>query len=348
MKVSILINNYNYARFVAQAVDSALAQTYSDCEVIVVDDGSTDASREVLEQYSDRVKLIFQRNAGQVSAFNVALAASAGELVAFLDSDDALFPDAIRTVVEAWTPGLAKLQFPLQILNSDGVPLDLLMPRTPLSEGDVLPDFLKTGRYMTAPTSGNVYSRSFLEKVFPIPEKEWDHGDAYLNTCAPFYGGVAAVQSPLGYYRIHGVSMSSIVQGGNINLKQIEKLINHAMQEKGLLEKLASDRRLVVSKDAVVAHWLHLKLRIATYLLSDMHRWERTRLLLRSGYLMIVSTLRAGELSLARKVQNIVWTLGVLMLPKPQATKLLVYAFDTAPRSSFIASLRRRNLSWKT
>src|SRR5438105_2154973 len=147
LKVSIIINNYNYAQFLEQAVESALAQTYPNCEVIVVDDGSADGSREVLNKFEGRATIILQENRGQVAALNNGLKRATGDLILFLDSDDVLFPEALEVVVKSWRTDSSKLQFPLEVLNSSGKPTGLLMPRARLSEGNILPCFLRTGRY---------------------------------------------------------------------------------------------------------------------------------------------------------------------------------------------------------
>jgi glycosyltransferase involved in cell wall biosynthesis len=68
--VSVIVNNYNYARFLPDAIDSALRQTYGHVEVIVVDDGSTDESRVVIASYGNRIRAVLKRNGGQGSAFN--------------------------------------------------------------------------------------------------------------------------------------------------------------------------------------------------------------------------------------------------------------------------------------
>ena len=83
--VSIVINNYNYARFLPEAIESALAQTYPHKEIIVVDDGSTDDSRRVMESYGDRIKPIYKKNGGQASAMNLGYEAAKGDLIYFLD-----------------------------------------------------------------------------------------------------------------------------------------------------------------------------------------------------------------------------------------------------------------------
>ena len=98
--VSAIIPNYNYARYVGEAVESALGQTYPNIEVIVVDDGSTDNSLEVLEQYRDRIKIIEQKNSGVCVARNRGVAESAGEYIAFLDADDVWLPKKIEKQVQ--------------------------------------------------------------------------------------------------------------------------------------------------------------------------------------------------------------------------------------------------------
>src|SRR5208282_6001413 len=126
--VSIVIDNYNYARYLRAAIDSALTQTYSPVEVIVVDDGSTDGSREVIESYDKRIAPIFKANGGHGSAFNAGFAASNGEIVMFLDADDELLPEAVDQVVGAWRPGVAKVQFQLELIDDRGKPLGLWPP----------------------------------------------------------------------------------------------------------------------------------------------------------------------------------------------------------------------------
>jgi len=96
--VSVLINNFNYGRFLSDAIDSALGQSYSNTEIIVVDDGSTDGSRDVIRGYGNRIISLFKPNGGQASAFNSAFAASKGEWILFLDSDDYFAPPKEETI----------------------------------------------------------------------------------------------------------------------------------------------------------------------------------------------------------------------------------------------------------
>jgi glycosyltransferase involved in cell wall biosynthesis len=108
VSVSLIIATFNHGRFLAEALDSALAQTLKDVEVIVVDDGSTDETLSVLARYADRVRVIRQPNRGLAAARNTGLAAARGTYVSFLDADDVVMPTKLAeqaAVLEA-TPTL--------------------------------------------------------------------------------------------------------------------------------------------------------------------------------------------------------------------------------------------------
>ena len=234
-----------------------------------------------------------------------------------------------------------KVQFPLEVLDRNNRRTGLRMPRGPLSAGSLLKQLLETGRYIAAPTSGNLFSREFLDKIFPIPPDEFETADSYLNTCAPFYGGIVALSQPLGFYRVHGKSLSTVVHGGSIHLSQMQKLMRHALAEKALLQKLAHDRGLSVSKRAIFSHWMHLKLKMSLDRLTHPPGVNRFNALIRSACGMAVSVVKSHELTLLRKTQHVVWAFAVAILPSGQAAKFIGYAFDHAPNSRFSKLLRR-------
>jgi glycosyltransferase involved in cell wall biosynthesis len=94
--VSVVIPTYNYGHFISEAIDSALAQTYGNIEVIVVDDGSTDDTGSRLNAYGDRIRYIYQPNAGLSAARNTGIKNAKGDFIAFLDSDDAFHPQKLE------------------------------------------------------------------------------------------------------------------------------------------------------------------------------------------------------------------------------------------------------------
>src|SRR5437660_1682693 len=99
-RCSVIIPAYNVERYVAEALDSAIGQTYPNVEVVVVDDGSTDGTRRVLESYTDRAVILNQPNRGAAAARNTALAASTGGFLAFLDADDRWAPERVARCIE--------------------------------------------------------------------------------------------------------------------------------------------------------------------------------------------------------------------------------------------------------
>lgn len=140
--VSVIIPTFNRAGCIARAIDSVLAQTYRDREIIVVDDGSTDNTMQVLENYAERIRCIRQDNAGVSAARNAGLRAAQGEWVAFLDSDDTWLPSKLavqmdlveRTGTEVCFTSVVQVdetrERPVQGVCSDTVfqePLDLLL-----------------------------------------------------------------------------------------------------------------------------------------------------------------------------------------------------------------------------
>ena len=98
--VSVIIPTYNRAQYICEAVDSVLAQTYRNIEVIVVDDGSTDNTEEILRQYDSKIKYVFQNNAGPSAARNNGIKQARGDLLAFLDSDDIWLPEKLERQVQ--------------------------------------------------------------------------------------------------------------------------------------------------------------------------------------------------------------------------------------------------------
>lgn len=209
--VSIVITNYNYGQFLAEAVDSALSQTWPTVEVIVVDDGSTDDSTEIMRAYGDRIVPILKPNGGQASAFNAGISAARGEFVHFLDADDLLHPNAVAQYIDLFDdPEVVKVHGPLEVIDKAGNPLSKLWPSCKLSEGSMLETTLRYGpaSYCSCVTSGNVWRRTFLTAIAPIPEDAFRvSADAYLFTLSPLFGSFRKVDAPLGSYRYHGANL---------------------------------------------------------------------------------------------------------------------------------------------
>ena len=122
---SVIINNYEYGRYLREAIDSALAQDHPATEVVVVDDGSTDDSASIIRSYGDRIVAVLKDNGGQGSAFNAGFAASGGDVIVFLDADDRLRPSAVRRAAERLARvGASKVHWPLALIDADGRPTE--------------------------------------------------------------------------------------------------------------------------------------------------------------------------------------------------------------------------------
>lgn len=205
MSISILINNYNYAQYLGQAIESALTQTYSDVKVVVVDDGSTDESGSVIRSYGDRICAVFKANGGQASAINVGFVHCPGDIIMLLDSDDYLHPEAAAKIAAVWKPDTGALHHRLRTVDGAGKELGYL-PTKPgmLDSGDIVPLLHRQGgRYTWISTSGRAYSREVLAAALPIPEEFRICADNYLAMVIPYLTPIAVLDEPVAYYRIH-------------------------------------------------------------------------------------------------------------------------------------------------
>jgi len=212
MTTSCIVNNYNYCRFVIEAVESALAQTDPFDEIIVVDDGSTDESVGLLQwryQLHPKVRVIAKANQGQLSCFNIGFAAASGDLVFFLDSDD-LYEKEYVAKAKRYYQENACCDFLFCAMRKFGEQSGLLAPY-PASR--ILGYSAFTARYLRkwigAPTSAISMRRTALERILPLPESfylDWKtraddclvYG-ASMTGCCKCYLGEALVG-----YRIHG------------------------------------------------------------------------------------------------------------------------------------------------
>jgi glycosyltransferase involved in cell wall biosynthesis len=214
MLASIVISNYNYGRFVAEAIESALNQSYANVEIIVVDDGSTDQSREVIERFGDRIRAIFTEHRGQCACINTGFAASRGDVLLFLDADDCLSADAIDNLVQPCLidSRIVQCQGYLEVVDETRQSLRRTVPRQLSPSGDYRDRTLDRGpgACQHPYTSGSLWRRAFLEAIFPLPEtlSVQQHGylgpDGYLNSVARLFGRLGSVNCVVAHYRLHG------------------------------------------------------------------------------------------------------------------------------------------------
>jgi glycosyltransferase involved in cell wall biosynthesis len=206
MHLSVIIPCFNYAAFVGAAIDSVRRSTRQPDEVIVVDDGSTDDSAEIIARY-DHVRLLRKPNGGMASALNLGIAAATGDVVVFLDADDEMSPERLEWIADAFeNPEVCLAWHPLEITDPTGNVRGLLPPG-PLTSGDISGSTAAEGLQHFAVTSGIAVRRRSLEELGPIPEDQFRNtAEAFLVRTLPFMGTVAATSVPLGTYRVHAGS----------------------------------------------------------------------------------------------------------------------------------------------
>jgi glycosyltransferase involved in cell wall biosynthesis len=342
--VSIVIDNFNYERFLRRSIDSALQQTYPSVEVVVVDDASTDGSPAIIRSYGDRVRPVLKTaNGGHAAAFNSGFQASRGEIVMFLDSDDYLHSDAVAEVVAAFAPGVAKVQFRLDLVDAGGRTIDLFpAPEISFDSGDVTPLLLRAGRYETTVTSGNAFARAALAQVMPIPEDLYRQGaDGFLVTVVPFYGTVRSIERPLGAYVQHGGNHSDFAKRF---LSRIRWRLQHDSLRYQAIAEIASRRGLRAERDPGLNDEWHLENRLGSLCLEpSTHPFagdSRSVLGLR-GFLASWH----GRLPLRRRAVLGLWFLATGGLPLGFARRLVAWRLErtTRPRAvqRLLESVRR-------
>lgn len=212
--VSILINNYNYGRFLGEAIRSALAQNYADKEIVVVDDGSTDDSLEIARSFGDKIRLIAKENGGQASAFNAGFAASRGEIICLLDADDVFLPGKVARIVEIFERE-PEIDWCFENLKFFRDSAHERWPRDHrFAAGKVDARAAMSGgvfpRDIESATSGLSFRRELLARILPMPHaKSILLCDDYIKTASYALAAGLALDEELSLQRIHGANLYS-------------------------------------------------------------------------------------------------------------------------------------------
>lgn len=207
-KLAVIITCWNYADFVGRAIESVTSQNCPDCELVVVDDGSTDESWSVIRRHEASAYRIANR--GQRAACAFGLERTSAPFILFLDADDELLPGSLNRIMRLLDPSVAKVQFPLRRINRNGAAIGRPFPQlTSWREREkVQRRIFASGVYTTPPTSGNVFRRDLCSL---LAEADYDAAvDGVILFAAPFYGDVVSLREPLGLYRIHGRNDSGV------------------------------------------------------------------------------------------------------------------------------------------
>lgn len=339
--VSIIVTNFNYAQYLRQCIDSALGQSHLQTEVIVVDDGSSDASAGIIRSYDNRVLAILQeRNGGQAAALNAGFAASRGNLVIFLDADDYLYENAAARVASVWRPGVVTVQYRLHLVDAQGDIIDAHPPpELAFESGDVLPKLLDTGRYQGNVMSGNAFARDALRAALPIPAEQFRiAADGYLVTVAPFQGSIASIEEPLGAYRRHGRNIWML---GSVSLASwCRRSLLHDADKHQVLAMWAQSRGLALRPQPGLRDWQHLQARIGSLTLDPKRHPHPTDT--RMGLAVRGATAMShAPLPWRRRVVVAAWFLSLGVLPLCIARHSFQLFFDPSLRPRFSKPLFR-------
>jgi glycosyltransferase involved in cell wall biosynthesis len=258
--VSVVIPSYNYGRYVVGAVDSALAQTHAPLEVIVVDDGSTDDTRQRLEPYADRIRYIHQKNQGLPAARNTGIRAARGRWVALLDADDLWHRQKTEVQLSALR------QFPDAGLIGGLTADDLSgpLPEDPPSRLVSVRDLL-----LKAPLgpSSALVRRDCFDEVGDFDETltSVEDRDMWLRLARRF--PVVLVESPCYWYRYHGGQMSRNAMRMHTNYRRV-------------LDKFFADDAACAEHRGVAYSYLYYD--TSWCLLMEGSRWKALAMLARS------------------------------------------------------------------
>jgi hypothetical protein len=338
LTVDIVIDNYNYARFLAEAIESARAQTHRQVNVIVVDDGSDDDSREILRRYEDTVAVVLKENGGQASALNAGVDRCQGDVVVFLDADDVLHPEAAERVVGAFSadPDLVKAQFRMDVIDADGQPTGEVKPprRLPMPAGDLRAAELAFPFDLAwLPTSGNAFRATAIRRVLPIPEQAYRIcADWYLVHTVTLLGTVASLDEICASYRVHGAN-SYQPQKPELDLDHLRQNILLARATSEALLELAAQLSLaapdrILSLADLAARQISLKLAPESHPIAGDTRFGLLADALRA-------TARRTNVTMPMKPLFVMWFAAMAVAPRAAATRLALLFLFPQTRPSF-------------
>ena len=340
---SIVVISHNYAQFLGQAIDSALAQSHEQLQVLVVDDGSTDSSAEIIRAYGDRVEALFKPNGGNSSAINVIFPHCRGEIVMFLDADDFLYPNAVSRVLAAWNDSCSKVQFRLSLVDIEAVRHGIEPPASaPLPSGDVIPEIVAWGHYVTPVLTGNAFRRTALEKLLPIPAEPLfrNYNDGYLNPLCAFCGPIVSIDEELGAYRLHGGNLWAYT-GEKIQIADVRRRFQHDLVRERYMQEMARRQGRALPTSLMLRNSSHILYRLASLKLDSASHPEPGD----SVWLLLLRLPRAvrrnPELDILERAFTLFSGVLIALLPRRLAHAPVEWALASRPHPVWLRTLAR-------
>ena len=281
--ISVLIDTYNHERFIEQAILSVLEQEVSQAEreILVVDDGSTDRTPEIVGKFEPGVRLLRKANGGQASAFNAAIPECKGEIIAFLDGDDWWAPGKLRAVADTLTgeSAVGLVGHGITEVYPDGREHTELLREIPRFQVTTVAG-AKAFRLRKSflGTSRMTYRVDVLRKIGKVPEALTFEADEYLFTLAGVFADVVILRESLTFYRLHEENAFQLAGGNAVSMRRKQQV----------LETLASSlraklRELKVPDEVarIVVDWIDLEANLLRLSVDGGFPWETIRAELR-------------------------------------------------------------------
>jgi glycosyltransferase involved in cell wall biosynthesis len=340
VKFSIIVINYNYSQYLAEAIASALAIDVSEKEVIVVDDGSTDNSAAVIERFGERITVVFKTNGGALSCVNEAFRYSSGEIVIFLDADDRISRDVARFVLSVWDHDSAKVQYLANVIDENGASLGRVQPnftKVP-AQADMRRSVITTTNYVSSACSGNAYARWYLAEILPLPESYTAHKNApddLLNPLVPLYGKVTTLLVPLCDYRHHGANDGVLLR---FQIDNVKRMVQRDRERLDFVRKKAIQRGSVVAVDALFNCPYHIiECTVLRKYSAALSPYGFT--LIKLTVLGICAIARYRCISALEKFTLIGWFFCVCLAPRSIALRFIALRYVPSTRPRWAAAL---------
>lgn len=242
--VTVLIDTYNHETFIEDAIRSVIDQDFpsDEMEILVVDDGSTDRTPDIIRHFEPRVRLLRKKNGGQASAFNTGLAEARGEVVAFLDGDDWWAAGKLAAVVNVFRkdPSIGLVGHGIRHAYSDGTRSDECLRADAQfrirTAGDA--KVFRMRRCFLG-TSRMAYRRDVLDRIGIVPAELTFEADEYLFTLGAVHSEVMILREPLTFYRLHGRNLFQLGSGDKAGIRRKQSVLADLAQ--ALATRLRAD-----------------------------------------------------------------------------------------------------------
>lgn len=267
--LSVLIDTYNHERFIEEAILSVLSQDFpaSEREILVVDDGSTDRTPEILAKFAPQIRILRKANGGQASAFNHSIPECRGELIAFLDGDDWWAPNKLTRVTSAMAanPELGLVGHGIITVLPDGSRKTVVLREGFDFQANDHPGarlLRRRGAFMG--TSRMTVRRSLMKRILPIPAEIRIQADEYIYTLASVLMPARILPEALTFYRLHADNGFLMLNADPQKLRHLQQslaaLVQTLAQRMGELGVNRGVRRTLLDYTKASAEQLRLSL----------------------------------------------------------------------------------------